>query len=105
MTTYVMTVPGTLQRPLTEEARAAVLRALRPADPRTTDVGAAEELDILSVDSDASTFTLHLEVEAGTSGAAREEARRIAGGALEQAGLTASDAPLGEPVITAIDAE
>ncbi|MFF1419555.1 hypothetical protein [Streptomyces sp. NPDC058280] len=105
MTTYVVTIPGTLKEALTDEARSILVGALRPADPKGTGFGAAEDLDLLSVDSEQSTFTVRLEVEADDSNAAGEEARRIASGALDKAGFTIRTAPLGEPVITGIDAE
>lgn len=105
MTSYVVTIPGTLHEPLTDEARFALLGALRPVDPQSTDVGAAEELGLLSVDTEQSTFTLHLEVEADDSNTAKEDARRLASSAFEQAGFTMRGALLGEPVITGIDSE
>ncbi|MEU3184124.1 hypothetical protein ABZ707_07910 [Streptomyces sp. NPDC006923] len=104
MTTYVVTIPGTLHEPLTGEARSVLLGALRPADPQGTEFGAAEELDLLSVDTEQSTLTIRLEVEADDSNAAEEEARRIASDALDKAGFTIRTAPLGDPVITGIDA-
>ncbi|MFI5758571.1 hypothetical protein [Streptomyces sp. NPDC051569] len=104
MTSYVVTIPGTLHETLTDEARSVLLGALRPADPQGTDFGAAEELDLLSVDTEHSRFTIRLEVEADDSKGAEAAARRIAAGALDKAGFTIDSAPLGEPVITGIDA-
>lgn len=103
MTTYVVTIPGTLQTELTDDARSTLLRALRPADPQGTDFGAAEDLDLLSVDTEESRFTLRLEVEADDSSGAEEGARRMASGALEKAGFTSENALLGQPFITGID--
>lgn len=105
MTSYVVTIPGTLHEPLTDEARFTLLRALRPVDPQSTDVGAAEELGLLSVDTEQSRFTVHLEVDADDSNTAKEDARRIASSAFEKAGFTMRTAPLGEPVITGIDSD
>lgn len=102
MTLYVVTVPGTLLTELTPDARAELLRALRPADPGTTDVGVEEDLDILSFFPDSSAFVLHLEVEAADTGAAERAARDLASAALRSAGLDAEQVPLGDPVITGI---
>jgi hypothetical protein len=105
MTTYVVTIPGTLHGELTDDARSVLLQALRPADPHGTDFGAAEDLDLLSVDTEESRFTLRLEVRAEDSNGAEEAARQIAVGALEKAGFTPATAPLGQPFITGIDRE
>ncbi|MET9482326.1 hypothetical protein [Streptomyces sp. NPDC006638] len=105
MTTYVVTIPGTLHAELTDDAEAVLLRALRSADPQGTDFGAAEDLDLLSVDTEESRFTLRLEVTADDSNGAEAEARRLATGALEKAGFTLETAPLGQPFITGIDRE
>ncbi|MEV7730270.1 hypothetical protein AB0P15_36990 [Streptomyces sp. NPDC087917] len=105
MTVYVVTVPGTLLTELSTQARGELLRALRPADPRTTDLGVEEGLDILSFFPDSPAFTLHLEIEAPDTRAAEREARDLASAAFLSAGLGADQAPLGDPVITGISSE
>ncbi|WP_411103075.1 hypothetical protein [Streptomyces sp. cmx-4-9] len=105
MTVYVVTVPGTLLTELTPDARAELLRALRPADPRSTDLGVEEGLDILSFFPDSPAFTLHLEVEAADTGSAERAARDLASQALRRAGLGEKEVPLGDPVITGIATE
>jgi hypothetical protein len=105
MTTYVLTVPGTLLTELTADARNDLVSALRPSDPRGTDLGAAEDLDSLSFYGDSPAFSLRLEVEAHDNASAEDKAREMAVAALRSAGLTAQDARLGDPVITGIDAE
>ncbi|MDJ0385180.1 hypothetical protein [Streptomyces sp. G-G2] len=105
MTVYVVTIPGTLLTELTPAARSELIGALRPADPRTTGLGAAEELDILSFYADSPAFSLHLEVEAADTGSAERAARDLASAALRKAGLGPEAAPLGDPVITGITGE
>ncbi|MET9604861.1 hypothetical protein ABZZ17_07300 [Streptomyces sp. NPDC006512] len=105
MTLYVVTVPGTLLTELTPDARSELLRALRPADPRTTDVGMEEDLHILKLYPDSPAFALHLEVEAPDTRAAEGKARDLATAALGRAGLDADGARLGDPVITGIATE
>lgn len=102
MTTYVITIPGTFLAPLTEPARAAVRRELRPADPQQTSLGRREDLDILTVNDD-STFTVRLEVEAADSRSAEDLARSATVSALEQAGLNGDQAPLGPAAVTGIE--
>ncbi|WP_225847088.1 hypothetical protein [Streptomyces sp. HPF1205] len=103
MSTYVVTVPGTFLEEPTEQAREALLRALRPADPQGTDLGEAEDLDILTVYGGTNAFSLRLEVAADTAPAAEEAARELAASALRTAGLSPEQAPLGDPVITGLD--
>ncbi|CAM5458034.1 hypothetical protein GCM10010329_33060 [Streptomyces spiroverticillatus] len=105
MTTYVVTLPGTLLDKLTPAARAVLLRELSPADPRHTALGEAEDLDRLSLDEENSTFVIRLEVQAATSGEAELEARRIAERALRSAGLDEQAAPMGPAAISGIDTE
>lgn len=105
MTTFVVTVPGTFLDAPTAQAREALVRALRPADPQGTDFGEAEDLDILTVYGGTSAFSLRLEVDADTRSAAEDTARQLAASALHAAGYTPRTAPLGEPVITGIDKE
>ncbi|MCY0960861.1 MULTISPECIES: hypothetical protein [unclassified Streptomyces] len=105
MTVYVVTIPGTLLTELSPEARTRLVRALRPADPRGTDLGVKEDLDILSFYSGSSAFSLHLEVEAATTKEAQAAARELASSALSGVGLNQETAPLGDPVITGIAGE
>ncbi|MER5726791.1 hypothetical protein ABT084_00305 [Streptomyces sp. NPDC002138] len=105
MTLYVVTVPGTLLTELTPEARSELLRALRPADPRTTDLGVEEDLDIITFYSGSSAFALHLEVEAADTAGGEREALALASAALRSAGLSPESAPLGDPVITGISSK
>ncbi|HEY5835321.1 DUF6204 family protein [Streptomyces sp.] len=105
MTTYVVTVPGTFLDAPTAQAREALVRALRPVDPQGTDFGEAEELGILTVYDGTSAFSLRLEVAADTTAHAEEAARDLAAEALRAAGYTPRSAPLGQPVITGIDAD
>ncbi|MCX5206552.1 hypothetical protein OG897_34745 [Streptomyces sp. NBC_00237] len=105
MTTYVVTLPGTLLDKLTPDAHAALLRELSPADPRHTALGEAEDLDRLTLDTENSTFVIRLEVQAATSGEAELEARRIAGAALRSVGLDEKAAPMGPAAISGIDTE
>ncbi|WP_328584578.1 hypothetical protein [Streptomyces sp. NBC_00370] len=104
MTTYVITIPGTFLEELTEDSRATLVARLRPADPQNTALGEAEELDILSVNENG-TFNIRLEVEADNNHAAEAEAKRLAGAALHDAGLSEDRAPLGPAVITGIDGD
>ncbi|ANP52643.1 hypothetical protein J2Z21_000154 [Streptomyces griseochromogenes] len=104
MTTYVITVPGTFATGVGDGARARLSRALGPADPHTTRMGYAEDLDVLNVNED-NTFTLRLTVHADTGPHAVEEAGRLADSALRGAGLDEGAAALGPAVITGIDSE
>jgi hypothetical protein len=105
MSTYVVTVPGTFLDPPSDAARAALVGALRPADPKGTGFGAAEDLDILTVYEGTSAFSLRLEVTADSVRAAEEAARALAASALREAGLAPDAAPLGQPVITGLTGE
>ncbi|MFC8920659.1 hypothetical protein E2C00_01380 [Streptomyces sp. WAC05374] len=104
MTTYVITIPGTFLRELTDDARSTLVRNLRPADPRHTSLGRVEELDVLTV-NDNGTFSVRLEVEADDSRRAEEAARRTAAAALREAGYTEDEAPTGPAAVTGIDAQ
>jgi hypothetical protein len=102
MSRFVLTIPGTFKHPLREDARARLLAALQGTDP--AEVGTLpEELDLLRVDPEASTFVLHLEVEAEDRTTAQQQAVTVAREALEAAGYRESDAPTGPPAVTAID--
>jgi len=102
MSKFVLTVPGTFKHPLQEQARARLLAALQGVDP--DEVGTVPEtLDLLSVDPDTSTFALRLEVDAADRNAAGDQAQAAARSALRAAGYADQDAPVGLPVVTAID--
>ncbi|MEU6736937.1 hypothetical protein [Streptomyces physcomitrii] len=102
MTTFVITVPGTFLKELTGPARAELLRGLRPRDPQRTELGAEEDLDILTV-REGGTFSLHLEVEAENAHAAETAAKELAARALADIGFTEEEAPLGPTAVTGID--
>ncbi|GGX47303.1 hypothetical protein [Streptomyces chryseus] len=102
MTTYVISIPGTFLRDVPDEARTALVRHLRPADPQHTSLGQSEDLDILTV-NDNGTFSIHLEVDADDSRSAEAHAKEVAATALRNAGLTEKDAPLGPTAVTGID--
>ncbi|MGV4988410.1 hypothetical protein ACWC0C_33285 [Streptomyces sp. NPDC001709] len=104
MTTYVISVPGTFTADIGTDTRTRLATALSPADPHGTRMGSAEGLDVLRVNED-NTFTLRLTVRADTRRHAEEEACRLAGSALRDAGLDERSAPLGPAVITGIDSE
>ncbi|MEU0523399.1 hypothetical protein [Streptomyces niveus] len=102
MTAYVITVPGTFLRTLDADSRAVLLRALRPADPQHTALGEAEDLDMLTV-NEGGTFSIRLEIEAENKRGAETEAKRVAGAALDKAGFSQDEAPLGSAFVTGID--
>ncbi|MGW0336335.1 hypothetical protein ACWD0J_31560 [Streptomyces sp. NPDC003011] len=104
MTTYVITVPGTFVHGVTETSRSDLERALRPQDPRNTDLGESEELSLLTVEENR-TFSVRLEVEAPDQASAEAEAVRMVSGALRDSGFTEDDAPLGPAAVTGIDRE
>ncbi|WP_329391577.1 hypothetical protein [Streptomyces sp. NBC_01716] len=104
MTAYVITVPGTFLRTLDADSRAALLRALLPADPQHTALGEAEELDRLTV-NEGGTFSIRLEIEADNRRSAEAEAKEVAVAALTEAGFSTDDAPLGAAFVTGIDSE
>jgi hypothetical protein len=103
MTTFVVTIPGTFLADFTPDAKQALLSRLRPSDPQATAFGEAEDLDLLTLYSGTNAFSLRLEVEADDTAHAEDEARRIAADALQGAGFSEQDAPLGDAVITGID--
>ncbi|MFG2720216.1 hypothetical protein ACGFW5_18265 [Streptomyces sp. NPDC048416] len=105
MTTYVVTIPGTLLAERTEETTKTLESALRPADPRGTRFGEAEELEMLTFYSGSSAFSVRLEVEADDTVTAEQEARRTVTAALRAAGYAEDKAPLGDAVITGITTE
>ncbi|MFD3513437.1 hypothetical protein [Streptomyces sp. NPDC058657] len=105
MTTYVVTLPGTLLDKLTPAAHTRLLAELSPADPRHTTLGETEDLDRLTLDEENSTFVIRLEVQAATTKEAETEARRIAAAALQAAGLTPDNAPMGPAALSGIDTE
>lgn len=102
MSRFVLTVPGTFKHPLQGRARGRLLAALQGVDP--DEVGAVpEDLDLLTADPDTSTFVLRLEVEAEDRAAAGDQAAEVARSALRAAGYADGEAPIGVPVVTAID--
>ena len=104
MTTYVITVPGTFVHGVTDASRADMERRLRPQDPKNTDLGETEELNLLTV-GEGSTFSVRLEVEADSQAGAETEAVRLVSSALRDSGFTQDDAPLGPAAVTGIDRE
>ncbi|MFJ4776128.1 hypothetical protein [Streptomyces sp. NPDC088762] len=102
MTAYVITVPGTFLTAVPAAVRAELAQRLRPADPARSDLGEAEELDLLTVNEDG-TFCVRLEVEAPDRARAEDAAVHITASALAEAGLAERDAPLGPPAVTGID--
>ncbi|MEE4598237.1 hypothetical protein V2J94_41450 [Streptomyces sp. DSM 41524] len=92
MTTFVVTLPGTFEESLTEDARSRLVEGLKPAEP-----------DALSVDTESSTFTIRLEIEADDPKEAERNAQDIAARALLDAGYTIMTAPMGEPVTTGVE--
>ncbi|MDH6521364.1 hypothetical protein M2164_007998 [Streptomyces sp. SAI-208] len=104
MTTYVITVPGTFLREVTDGVRSDIGRRLRPQDPRNTDLGESEELSVLTTEEDGM-FAARVEVEAPDRLQAEAEAVRLVSRALRDSGLAEEDAPLGPAVVTGIDSE
>ncbi|MCT9089064.1 hypothetical protein N4G70_09305 [Streptomyces sp. ASQP_92] len=102
MTTYVVTIPGTLLAERTEASTETLQRALRPADPRGTRFGEEEHLEMLTFYSGSSAFSIRLEVEADDTESAEQQAREKVGAALRTAGYSQDEAPLGDAVITGI---
>jgi hypothetical protein len=102
MTTFVITIPGTFLRDVSDAERASVMKQLRPADPQHTALGQSEDLDILTVNDDG-TFCLRLEVEADDGHSAEQHAKQAAAAALRQAGIDEEQAPLGPTAVTGID--
>ncbi|MFE2266678.1 hypothetical protein [Streptomyces griseosporeus] len=102
MTTYVISVPGTFTGGAGHDVRDELVRALRPADPHRTHLGAEEDIDILTVHDD-DTFTVRLTVEADSAPEAERKARRLTESALTAVGLDDGTAPLGPAVVTGID--
>ncbi|MER8184952.1 hypothetical protein [Kitasatospora sp. NPDC094015] len=102
MGNYVITVPGTVRRPMDERARRALLAVVHGADPE--EVGAeVPDLDVLTLDEPEGTFVLRLEVEAADRGAAGEAASDLARRALAAAGYDGDTAAIGTPAVTGID--
>ncbi|WP_328540188.1 DUF6204 family protein [Streptomyces sp. NBC_00344] len=102
MATYVITIPGTFLQEITDTARTTLLRQLRPADPKQTAFGEAEDLDLLTVNENG-TFSIRLEVEADDIRGAEEHAKATASAALRDAGFSDRTAPLGPATVTGID--
>ncbi|MET7597010.1 hypothetical protein ACWERY_39250 [Streptomyces sp. NPDC004082] len=104
MTTFIITVPGTFVHGVSDTARADVVRRLRPQDPKNTDLGESEELNLLTVE-DGGMFSVRVEVDAADASSAETEAVRLVSGALRDSGFTEQDAPLGPASVTGIDRE
>lgn len=102
MTTFVITIPGTFLRAVSDTERDFLTQQLRPADPQHTALGESEELNILTVNDDG-TFCIRLEVEADDSPSAEQHAKEVAAAALHQAGIGEDQAPLGPTAVTGID--
>ena len=101
MTTFVITVPGTFVHGISEDTCSAVERSLRPQDPKNTDLGESEELNLLTVDEDGM-FAARVEVEAADQSGAESEAVRLVSTALRDSGFSEEDAPLGAAIVTGI---
>ncbi len=102
MGSYVITIPGTLRRPIDKDAKQAVLAAVRGTDPER--VGAeVPDLDVLTVDNAEHTFVLRLEVEAADRTEAGAAALAVASRAFGRAGYRDGEVTAGEPVVTGID--
>ncbi|MEV8209076.1 hypothetical protein AB0P40_28380 [Streptomyces sp. NPDC079189] len=104
MTTYVITVPGTFVHGVTDASRTDMERRLRPRDPKNTDLGESEELNLLTV-GEGSTFSVRIEVEADSRAGAEAEVVRLVSSALRDSGFSQDDAPLGPAAVTGIDRE
>ncbi|MEV2191134.1 hypothetical protein AB0I02_09100 [Streptomyces phaeochromogenes] len=104
MTTYVITVPGTFVRSVSDAARSDIEDRLRPRDPQNTDLGETEELSLLTVE-EGGMFSARIEVEAADRASAESEAVGLVSKALRDSGFAEDDAPLGQPVVTGIDSE
>ncbi|MEU1040562.1 hypothetical protein ACFYP4_21640 [Streptomyces sp. NPDC005551] len=104
MTTFIITVPGTFVHGVTDDARSEVVRRLRPQDPKNTELGESEELNLLTVE-DGGMFSIRLEVDAADQSSAEAEAVRLVAGALRASGIAETDAPLGPAAVTGIDRE
>ncbi|MFD9130408.1 hypothetical protein [Kitasatospora sp. NPDC059571] len=98
----MITVPGTLHRPVDDRARGVLLAGLRRADP--DEIGAeVPDLDVLTLDPDGGPFVLRLEVDADNRTAAGEAAVELAREAFAAAGFEGEAVATGSPVITGID--
>ncbi|MFI6449515.1 hypothetical protein [Kitasatospora sp. NPDC050543] len=102
MGSYVITIPGTVHRPLDAEAKAVVLASLRGSDP--DEVGSkVPDLDVLTLDDSAGTFVLRLEVEAADRTEAGAAALAVATDAFARAGYDEREIAAGQPLVTGID--
>ncbi|MFI5766686.1 MULTISPECIES: hypothetical protein [unclassified Streptomyces] len=99
MTSFVITVPGTFVSDVAESTHSVIERKLAS---RHTEVIESEGLRLLTLDEDGR-FSVRLEVEAPDKYEAELDALRIVTAALKEAGLSASEAPLGSPAVTGID--
>ncbi|MFH9354100.1 hypothetical protein [Kitasatospora sp. NPDC017646] len=102
MGSYVITVPGTVQRPVEEAARRTLLAVVHGADPE--EAGAqVPDLDVLTLDEPEGTFVLRLEVDAPDHSAAGEAALVLARRAFAAAGYEEGAVSIGTPAVTGID--
>ncbi|WP_406192990.1 hypothetical protein OH807_01935 [Kitasatospora sp. NBC_01560] len=99
---YVITVPGTVGRPMDEQARRALLAVVHGADPEVVGTE-VPDLDVLTLDEPEGTFVLRLEVEAADRAGARAAALELARRAFAAAGYEADAVNVGPPVVTGID--
>ncbi|MFD5144215.1 hypothetical protein [Streptomyces sp. NPDC058401] len=99
MTSYVITVPGTFVSDVPDSIHLAIERKLAS---RHTEVSENEGLRLLTLNDDR-TFSIRLEVEAPDKYEAELDALQIVTTALQEAGLSDLEAPLGPPSVTGID--
>ncbi|MEW1912106.1 hypothetical protein AB0442_27295 [Kitasatospora sp. NPDC085895] len=102
MGSYVITVPGTIRKPMDLSARRALLAVVHGADPEEVG-GQVPDLDVLTLDEPGGTFVLRLEVEAADRTAAGEEAVELTRRAFTAAGYDSDGVSVGTPAVTGID--
>ncbi|MEU1424142.1 hypothetical protein [Kitasatospora sp. NPDC005751] len=103
MGSYVITIPGTVQRPVDDSARRTLLAVVRGADPEEVGTEEVPDLDVLTLDEPEGTFVLRLEVEAADRTAAGEAALDLTRRAFAAAGYEADAVGMGAPAVTGID--
>ncbi|MGV9271667.1 hypothetical protein ACWDRR_44340 [Kitasatospora sp. NPDC003701] len=99
---YVITVPGTVGRPMDERARRALLAVVHGADPEVVGTE-VPDLDVLTLDEPEGTFVLRLEVEAADRDGAGTAALDLVRQAFTAAGYEEGAVNIGSPVVTGID--
>ncbi|MEU9078752.1 hypothetical protein ACFYUY_38560 [Kitasatospora sp. NPDC004745] len=102
MGNYVITVPGTVRRPVGEAARRTLLAVVHGADPEEAGVE-VPDLDVLTLDEPEGTFVLRLEVQAADRGEAGDTALGLARRAFAAAGYQEDAVDIGTPAVTGID--